>query len=87
MDTNDKTTTADVLPIVEKAYMDISIKFTEAGISPMASAAVMAKLALMLYKSSLTEEEYNEMIDTISESRDSILTLEDYAAVTSARLN
>lgn len=79
------------LMIVEATYMELAAKFTESGISPMISAAVMAKLALMLYKSSLSNEEYNGMVDTISESRNAILTIEEYAlaatAGASGRLN
>lgn len=79
VDTNDNE-----LAIVEASYMELAARFTESGVSPMISAAVMAKLALMMYKSSLSAEEYNNMVDMISESRNAILTLEEYAVASSA---
>jgi hypothetical protein len=45
----------------------------------------MTKLAMMLYKTSLSEEDYHSMIDEIANSRDLIRTMEEY--MTSGRLN
>ena len=70
---------------MEIAFTALTNKFSEAGHSPFAAAAIMAKLACMIYKSSLSPEDYNLMIDTISNSRDQILTFNELASV--GRLN
>lgn len=78
-------TSEDELLAIEISYMELTNKFTDSGISPMASAAVMAKIAFMIYKTSLNAEDYNSMIDTISDSRDLIKSFSEYAGV--SRLN
>lgn len=85
METTDTNANVDNLGVVETAFMEIAIRLTESGISPLVSAAVMAKLSLMIYRSTLSEEEFHKMVDTISESREMIMTLEDYSAVASAK--
>ena len=47
---------------------------TENG--PMEVAAIMMTQALTIYKSALSEEEYNQMVDNISASRSKIKTFE-----------
>jgi hypothetical protein len=44
--------------------------------SPMEVAAIMMTQALTIYKSALSEEEYNQMVDNISASRSKIKTFE-----------
>lgn len=51
------------------------------GHKPFAIAAVFALVALQIYKTSLSEEDYNKMVDSISESRNRIRSLEDVATV------
>ncbi len=42
--------------------------------SPMEVAAIMMTQSLTIYKSALSEEEYNQMVDNISASRSKIKT-------------
>jgi two-component SAPR family response regulator len=41
---------------------------------PMEVAGIMVAQALTIYKSALSEEDYNRMIDNISSSRDKVKT-------------
>jgi len=43
---------------------------------PMEVAAVMMAQALTIYKSALSEDEYNNMVDNISASRDKVKIFE-----------
>jgi hypothetical protein len=43
--------------------------------SPMEIAAILVAQALTLYKTVLDEDEYNGMVDSISDSRDKITKL------------
>ena len=65
-------TTDEELMAMEISYYNLTHKFVEEGFSQYACAASMVKLAFMIYKSSLNAEEYNEMINSISDSRDRI---------------
>lgn len=65
-------TTDEELMAMEISYANLTHKFIEEGFSQYACAASMIKLAFMIYKSSLNAEEYNEMINSISDSRDRI---------------
>jgi hypothetical protein len=65
-------TTDEELMAMEISYANLTHKFVEEGFSQYACAASMVKLAFMIYKSSLNAEEYNEMINSISDSRDRI---------------
>lgn len=78
-------TSEDDMLALEMSYMELTNKFIDSGISPMASAAVMAKISFMIYKTSLNAEDYNSMIDTISDSRDLIKSFSEYVGV--SRLN
>ena len=46
---------------------------------PLAVAGVLAATALSIYKSALNTQEYNSIVDAISDSRDQARTLEDMA--------
>lgn len=65
-------TTDEELMAMEISYAQLTHKFVDEGFSQYACAASMIKLAFMIYKSSLDAEEYNAMIDSISDSRDRI---------------
>lgn len=45
------------------------------GQKPFAVAAVFTMVALQIYKTSLSAEDYNMMVDSISENRNKILSL------------
>ena len=44
--------------------------------SPMEVAAIMMAQALTIYKSAMSEDDYNRMVDNISASRDKVKTFE-----------
>ncbi len=63
---------------LEKLYQELwefsGTKLDE-GQKPMAIAGVMIAQALSIYKTLLNEEEFNLMMDSISESRDKVKKL------------
>lgn len=60
------------LMAMEISYAELTHKFIQEGFNQYACAASMIKLAFMIYKSSMSAEDYNLMVDSISESRDRI---------------
>jgi hypothetical protein len=50
-------------------------KLVEEGNTPFAVAAVYTMIALQIYKTSLSEEEYHSMVNAISLSRDKVQPL------------
>jgi len=80
-------TTDDEMIALEISYGELTRRFAEEGINPFACAAVMVKLALMIYKTSLNDEEYNLMVDSISDSRNHIRSMAEYANNASSRMN
>jgi|694.fasta_scaffold42061_6 hypothetical protein len=78
-------TSDEEMMALEASYMMLTNKLVDENFSPMACAAIMTKLAMMLYKSTLNPEEYNVMVDTISDSRDLVREFSDYA--NTGRLN
>ena len=63
---------------LEQAYADYLV-FTDHMVTkykPMEVAAVMMAISLSMYKTSMNEEEYNSMVDTISASRSSVKTFD-----------
>lgn len=72
IETND-----DQLMAIQTSYTELTKRFMEEGFDGFVCAAIMTKLALMIYKSALSEEEYNLMIDEISSSRDYVKTFEE----------
>jgi hypothetical protein len=55
------------------------IKFTEImleGYDSLEIAGVMTAQALSIYRTVMTEEEYNQMVDSISDSRDLVYTFQ-----------
>jgi hypothetical protein len=65
-------TTDEEMLAMEISFTELTNRFTKEGFSPYACAAVMTKLAFMIYKTSMSAEDYNLMIDSISDSRDQI---------------
>jgi len=78
-------TTDEELMAMEISFANLTSKFTDDGFNPYACAAVMTKLALMIYKTSMDNEEYNLMVDSISNSRDQIKSFTEVAKI--GRLN
>lgn len=79
-------TTEEELLAIEMSFAELTRKFIQEGYDPYACAAVMAKLAFMIYRTSMNDEEYNYMIDSISESRDQIKSFHTVGKL-SERLN
>jgi len=50
-------------------------RMIEEGNKPFAVAAVFTMIALQIYKTSLSEEDYQGMVDSISENRNQIKSL------------
>ena len=71
-------TSDDQMLSIEAAYMELTTKFIDNGISPYAMAAIMTKLGMMIYKSSLSAEDYNLMVASISNRRDLIKSFDEY---------
>jgi hypothetical protein len=71
-------TTNEELMAIEMSYMVLTDKFLSDGFSPHACAAVMAKLAMMVYKSTLNANDYDAMINSISENRHMIKSFDEY---------
>lgn len=78
-------TTDEELMAMDISYTDLTARFIQEGFSPYACAASMVKIAFMIYKTSLDAEEYNLMIDSISDSRDKIKSITDLQKL--SRLN
>jgi hypothetical protein len=78
-------TTDDDLMAVEIAYSELTRKLAENGVNLFACSAAMTKLAFMIYKTSLNAEDYELMINSISDSRDRIVSFHEVANI--GRLN
>lgn len=50
----------------------VTSELANAGYSSMEIGAVMTRVALQIYKTSLNERDFNQMVDLISSSRDQI---------------
>lgn len=50
----------------------ITTELTGAGYNAMQIGAVMTRVALQVYKTTLSDQDYNKMVDFISQSRDEI---------------
>ena len=46
---------------------------TEFNVNPLEIAAVFSAISLQIYKSNLSEEEFNEIVDVISDSRREVI--------------
>jgi hypothetical protein len=78
-------TTDDDLMAVEIAYSELTRKLAENGVNLFACSAVMTKLAFMIYKTSLNAEDYEMMINSISDNRNQIVSFDEIASI--GRLN
>ena len=78
-------TSNDEMIAIEIAYAELTRKYAQEGINLFACAAVMTKLAFMIYKTSLNAEDYELMINSISDSRNQIMSFDEIANV--SRLN
>lgn len=63
---------------LEVSFAELTNRFVKEGFDPYACAAVMTKIAFMIYKSSMSPEDYDLMIDSISDSRNMIRTFAEF---------
>lgn len=71
-------TTDEQMLALEVSFAELTNKFVSDGFNPYACAAIMTKIAFMIYKSSMSPEDYELMIDEISNSRNSIMTFAEF---------
>jgi len=60
--------------ISDRMY-ELTGKLIEEGQKPFAIAAIYIMIAMQIYRTMLSEEDYNQMIDAISMNRDQVQTL------------
>jgi len=53
-------------------FIKVAAELTGAGYDAMEISAVMTKVALQIYKTKLSDVDYNKMVDYISQSRNEI---------------
>jgi len=57
-------------------------KLIEEGQRPFAIAAIYIMIAMQIYRTMMSDEDYNQMVDTISANRDKVMTLTQIAKST-----
>lgn len=65
----------DELEDLYQKYWSVHNEMLEQGHDPMAIAGVLVAHALIMYKTVLPRDEFEQMVDSISESRDKVHTL------------
>lgn len=65
---------------VHDAVLELVAELLQEGYEPFAVAGVMSNIALSMYKTTLSPEDYNMMMDYISQSRDRIHRMDDTRA-------
>lgn len=66
---------------VHDAVLELVAELLQEGFEPFAVAGVMSNIALSMYKTTLSPDDFNTMIDYISQSRDRINRLDANRAV------
>ena len=64
----------ELYEISDRMY-ELTGKLIEEGQKPFAIAAIYVMIAMQIYRTMLSEEDYNEMVDTISNNRNEVQTL------------
>ena len=75
MNTNINNEQTDQLENLYQDYWAFHAAMIDKEHSPMEIAAILVAQALSLYKTILDEDEYNQMVDSISDSRDKVSKL------------
>lgn len=60
--------------ISDRMY-ELTGKLIEEGQKPFAIAAIYIMIAMQIYRTMLSDEDYNQMVDAISMNRDQVQTL------------
>ena len=71
----------ELIEISDRMYQ-LTEKLIEEGQQPFAIAAIYIMIAMQIYKTMMSEEDYNQMVDTISANRDKVMTLTQIAKST-----
>jgi hypothetical protein len=64
----------ELIEISDRMYQ-LTGKLIEEGQKPFAIAAIYIMIAMQIYRTMLSEKDYNEMVDTISSNRNQVQTL------------
>ena len=67
---------SDLIIVADRIYKTTTELMIE-GHQQFAIAAALTMIAMQIYKSSLSKEDYDKMIDSISDSRDQVMSLND----------
>ena len=63
---------AEQVEIINTELTHVMEKWAESGYSPMAMAAVFTVMGLQIYRTCMNDEDFNNMMDNISASRNMI---------------
>lgn len=67
--------------ISDRMY-ELTGKLIEEGQRPFAIAAIYIMIAMQIYRTMMSDEDYNQMVDAISANRDNVMTLTQIAKST-----
>lgn len=67
--------------ISDRMY-ELTGKLIEEGQRPFAIAAIYIMIAMQIYRTMMSDEDYNQMVDAISANRDKVMTLTQIAKST-----
>jgi competence transcription factor ComK len=67
---------SDLMIVADKVY-NMTTELLVEDHQQFAIAAALTMVAMQIYKSSLSKEDYDKMVDSISDSRDQIMSLND----------
>lgn len=71
---------------LSKEVYDFAGQLMDEGTEPFAIAALFIMVALQIYKTSMSPEDYNAMVDNISDSRDRIKRLDSLESSESSKI-
>jgi hypothetical protein len=63
---------SEQVEVIKTELAEIMERWAADGYSPMAMAAVFTIMGLQIYKTSMNDKDFNDMMDSISASRDMI---------------
>ena len=67
---------SDLIIVADRIYKTTTELIIE-GHQQFAIAAALTMVAMQIYKSALSKEDYDKMVDSISDSRDQVMSLND----------
>jgi hypothetical protein len=75
VNTNTDNETTDQLENLYQDYWTFHASMIDKDHSPLAIAAILMTQSLSIYKTILEEDEYNSIVDSISDKRDKVIKL------------